>query len=200
MRRALLVPMAGGLAFAFGLVGGVYLLSAAQGCTSNETTCSSLQASNYDPSCKVDSDCVVVQELGFCCPNAAINVGAQARYTADVDKAPAACAKKGCNVSCPTTGAPCCRQGTCQLGPSECSAAVPAEDAAAESGADADGPTACVAAGGECLVGGSISVCAAVGPQDCNPDRGPGGSYCCLRKAGVAGAATDSGPLDGGGE
>jgi hypothetical protein len=66
----------------------------------------------------------------------------------------------------------------------------------ADTGPDADGPAACVAAGGECLVGGLRSDCAVVGPQDCNPDRNPGGSYCCLQKASVADAATDGGGSD----
>jgi hypothetical protein len=43
---------------------------------------------------------------------------------------------------------------------------------------------------------GLSSVCAVLGPQDCNPDRNPGGSYCCLQKASVADAATESGSAD----
>ena len=56
---------------------------------------------------------------------------------------------------------------------------------------DAGGPAACVAAGGQCLVGGGGDICAVVGPQDCNPDRGPSGSYCCLEKASGVDAAAD---------
>ena len=37
---------------------------------------------------------------------------------------------------------------------------------------------------------------AVVGTQDCNPERGPSGSYCCLQKASVADAATDGGGAD----
>jgi hypothetical protein len=40
------------------------------------------------------------------------------------------------------------------------------------------GQDACVAAGGQCLAGGYH--CGYVGPQDCNPDRSPGGWFCCL--------------------
>jgi hypothetical protein len=40
------------------------------------------------------------------------------------------------------------------------------------------GREACVAAGGQCLLGGNA--CANPGPQDCNPDRNPGGAFCCL--------------------
>jgi hypothetical protein len=40
------------------------------------------------------------------------------------------------------------------------------------------GPEACTAAGGQCVLGGAI--CPNPGPQDCNPDRNPGGAFCCL--------------------
>ena len=119
--------------FAF-LAGGLSLLWAAQGCTDNDATCAALPATNYDHSCKVDSDCVAVLEHGFCCPSAAIRVDAQSQYMADFDKANAACATKGCNVSCPATGAPCCREGTCQLGPTQCLAPGRSEDAGGEGG------------------------------------------------------------------
>lgn len=41
-----------------------------------------------------------------------------------------------------------------------------------------DGPAACVAAGGQCLIGSNP--CPNRGSQDCNPDRNPGGAFCCL--------------------
>jgi hypothetical protein len=42
------------------------------------------------------------------------------------------------------------------------------------------GPEACVAAGGECVLGGGP--CYGIqGPQDCNPPPvNPGGAFCCL--------------------
>src|SRR4051812_567969 len=40
------------------------------------------------------------------------------------------------------------------------------------------GPEACVDAGGKCLLGGAM--CPVHGPQDCNPDKNPGGAFCCL--------------------
>jgi hypothetical protein len=40
------------------------------------------------------------------------------------------------------------------------------------------GPAACVAAGGQCVLGGNT--CPNHGQQDCNPDRTPGGAFCCL--------------------
>ena len=56
------------------------------------------------------------------------------------------------------------------------------------------GPAACVAAGGQCLIGGNR--CPNQGPQDCNPDRNPGGAFCCLpcpagTKANDAGTACE---------
>jgi hypothetical protein len=50
--------------------------------------------------------------------------------------------------------------------------------AAARSGSGNPGPAACAAGGGQCLIGGNP--CANRGPQDCNPDRNPGGAFCCL--------------------
>ena len=40
------------------------------------------------------------------------------------------------------------------------------------------GPEACVAAGGKCVLGNNH--CPNAGAQDCNPDRNPGGGFCCL--------------------
>jgi len=44
-----------------------------------------------------------------------------------------------------------------------------------------NGPAECVAAGGRCVIGsGCLPDAGVVGPQDCNPDRNPGGAVCCL--------------------
>jgi hypothetical protein len=61
-------------------------------------------------------------------------------------------------------------------------------------GCSSSGPEACHAAGGECVIGGHA--CANPGPQDCNPDRNPGGAFCCLpcpngKKANDAGTACE---------
>jgi hypothetical protein len=58
---------------------------------------------------------------------------------------------------------------------------------ATESGQDA-----CVAAGGQCVLGGYQ--CPNKGPQDCNPDRNPGGAFCCLGCF----SGTTPAPVDGG--
>jgi hypothetical protein len=58
--------------------------------------------------------------------------------------------------------------------------------------ASEDGQTACIAAGGQCVIGGYR--CGNVGPQDCNPDHNPGGAFCCLGcPAGVTPAPDDGG-------
>jgi hypothetical protein len=42
----------------------------------------------------------------------------------------------------------------------------------------------CTLAGGSCVVGGEpCAKQAANADQDCNPDRNPGGFYCCLELA-----------------
>ena len=45
-------------------------------------------------------------------------------------------------------------------------------------GCSSSGTGACPAAGGQCMPGGAV--CANRGPQNCNPDQNPGGSFCCL--------------------
>jgi hypothetical protein len=125
------VMVAAGIAF-LAVVASLALV--AQGCTDNDATCPPFPATNYDRSCKVDSDCVAVVEQGFCCPGEAIRVDAQSQYMSDFNKANAACAPQGCTVSCPGTGEPCCREGTCQLGPAMCATA---DDAGAAGSLDA---------------------------------------------------------------
>lgn len=50
--------------------------------------------------------------------------------------------------------------------------------ACSSTSSDTSGPAACTAAGGQCLIGGNS--CPNRGPQDCNPDKNPGGAFCCL--------------------
>jgi hypothetical protein len=59
-----------------------------------------------------------------------------------------------------------------------------------EGGTAPDGQTACQSAGGTCVLG-NVS-CAEQAPesdQDCNPDRNPGGAFCCLSKTATDAAA-----------
>jgi hypothetical protein len=192
---ALMVGVARGLVFAFGLVGGVSLLSAAQGCTSNETPCSSFQASKYDRSCKVDSDCVVVPLPGDCCPSLAIRVAAQAQYMSDV----AGCLPNFCTADC-TNADLCCVNGACEYATvDDCHAAPPAEDAAEDTGTDGapDGAVADAMADA-CAASGCVGAC--LGPTTHNVSTMVDGCLvweCCVPDD----AGTDgSGPLDGGGE
>jgi hypothetical protein len=101
-----------------------------------------IQASDYDQSCKVDTDCQEIAEGNACVPCAfgcplggAINVGAMARYNSDVANTPAI--GQGCPVvPCIATVFPCCIGGKCQVGSrSQCSNST--TDAAADTGADA---------------------------------------------------------------
>lgn len=44
-----------------------------------------------------------------------------------------------------------------------------------------NGPAECAAAGGRCIIGPPTNCQGGViGPQDCNPERNPAGSVCCL--------------------
>jgi hypothetical protein len=98
-------------------------------------------ASNYDQSCKIDSDCGAMAEGNFCipganiCPSAAaINRSAYPKYQTDVAKTTASFCQTvpgGCGLA---FGA-CCRRGLCQNG-IECSdsASLPEGGAGADSG------------------------------------------------------------------
>lgn len=75
----------------------------------------SIEASSYDQSCTLDSDCVAVFSGSFCgahecaCENSVINVTAEARYEADLqnDHAP--------ECPCPSPPPVSCNAGTCGL-------------------------------------------------------------------------------------
>ena len=44
-------------------------------------------------------------------------------------------------------------------------------------------PQDCAAAGGQCMLGPGVSICAKRGPENtcnCNPGCNPGGGFCCL--------------------
>jgi len=94
-----------------------------------------IEASSYDQSCTMDSDCVAVPEGNFCypgannCPSAAINNGALARYKADIATTNAAVC--GAASACGSFTGPCCRGGSCSLGVA-CASAADAGDLGAE--------------------------------------------------------------------
>ena len=108
-----------------------------------------IQASDYDQSCTVDTDCRGIAEGNACVPcafacglGAAINVSALAQYNSDVANTPAVAIKFNmliCASACEEAFGPCCVGGKCQTSTtSQCpGAATDAGDAAADTGADA---------------------------------------------------------------
>ena len=138
-----------------------------------------LEASAYDQSCQVDSDCVTAFLGDVCsdvcvgdCPNAAISRSDSPRYNADLAGTPARIARpNGGTCSC-ALGPAFCRAGTCSI-QSPLDDAGPKED------------------GGQCRW-----------PDNLN-DAGPGVRACqvgraflqCIYPSGVACGAISSGPL-----
>jgi hypothetical protein len=216
--------MARHIALAVALATTFSLFEAAGGCTSTSTGApvpaeaagpddghcgvGPILASSYDRSCTKDSDCVAVgvgDACGPCdldCPNAAISVGAQAMYLADVAKTPAG-TSNGCTVSCAgEVLGPCCRDGQCHAD-LECSG--PVVDAAADTDADAEASActvdsseiACCCDGdvggkGPFCSGGSLSCATGFGlyfGADCNRECGPCAIPC-----------PESGTSEGGGD
>ena len=114
--------------------GGAYCCLQPQTCTDGEVQ--TVQASNYDQSCTLDSDCVAVGEGTACypcaleCTNAAINTAAHAQYLADVARTFAA-APGGCPGVCPDARRGCCRGGLCHAD-SLCPGRFAPEDAGAD--------------------------------------------------------------------
>ncbi|MGO9839032.1 MAG: hypothetical protein ACLP1X_33025 [Polyangiaceae bacterium] len=162
-------------------------------CTDASAT---VQASSYDQSCTVDTDCVGVSEgdscnpCDFSCVNAAINAGALTQYTSDTASFPAvlAVAKGACASSCGGPETACCVGGTCHWGYFTC------PDASADAG-DAARPciplTCADLPAGDCGVqtdgcGGLIANCSTCTPPDfC----GGGGAGLC----GAGAPAVDAG-------
>jgi hypothetical protein len=141
-----------------------------------------IQASDYDQSCTVDTDCQQISEGNACVPCAfgcplggAINVSALPKYMSDIANTPAVGSE--CPViPCIATVFPCCIGGNCQVG-SQCANPVPT-DAATDSATDGDGadgdacapPVVC----GEACISGAHNVSTMVGgclvTRCCVPD------------------------------
>ena len=107
-------------------------------CSSNDSQVL-VQASDYDTSCTVDSDCVAVEGFGdvciLCdCPRATINKASEPQYNADLGKVPPPHGP-ACFCTTPPLG-PCCVGGVCQVG-GLCDRSVRVGDASADTGADA---------------------------------------------------------------
>jgi hypothetical protein len=79
--------------------------------------------SNYDQSCKVDSDCVVIAEgnacylcVVQCATGGAINRNALLRYQNDISKTIGAHDEPQSNLcNCPLTSGACCISGVCTV-------------------------------------------------------------------------------------
>jgi len=104
-----------------------------------------IQASSYDQSCSVDTDCVAISEGNFCipgamnCTNAAINQSSKTQYLSDVANtnaafcsAPANCAEP---MVCDGNIGPWCVNGKCTV--SECPPVVVDAQAPGDDGHDA---------------------------------------------------------------
>jgi hypothetical protein len=84
-----------------------------------------IQASDYDQTCAVDTDCVGIVEGSTCnactlnCSNAAIRKSAMAQYNADTTNILTA-AFELCPSSCGGPEAACCRGGLCHWGYPTC--------------------------------------------------------------------------------
>jgi hypothetical protein len=80
-----------------------------------------IQASDYDQTCAVDTDCVSITEGSSCnactlnCSNAAISTRSMAQYNADTANILLA-AFELCPSSCGGPQSACCRSGKCQWG------------------------------------------------------------------------------------
>ena len=123
--------MASHRAVAIGTLAAILLLAAGQGCSSDKTSCSVFDGSNYDQSCRTDSDCVIVADPRSCCGGPAINVRAKSQYVAAVSTEGAGCSvRPGCNVSC-GAASPCCTSGRCEISANDMCVAT-AADASAE--------------------------------------------------------------------
>jgi hypothetical protein len=148
--------MARHLAFAFALVGLVYVSASGAGCSTSSSSpnaCSGrgvklIQASDYDQSCKVDTDCSQIVEgdacdpCGFSCLSGrggAINVAALAQYNSDVANTPAVAREfngQVCTETCAPSSSsvsPCCIGGMCELCPAPVSSVTCALGAACSS-------------------------------------------------------------------
>jgi hypothetical protein len=124
--------------------------SASNACT--DASVKIIQASDYDQSCMVNTDCRLIAEGNACVPcafncpfSAAINAGALTKYHSDIANTPAAAGEfngQTCASACGAAFGPCCVGGKCRTSTtSQCpaldAAGDPGVDAAADGGVDA---------------------------------------------------------------
>jgi hypothetical protein len=86
---------------------------------------SDIEASDYDQSCTVSEDCVLVAELSASgsecsvgCPRAAINKRAESRYKADFDESLGDCTSRR-GAFCDVEDVASCVRGKCSVVPAE---------------------------------------------------------------------------------
>jgi hypothetical protein len=84
---------------------------------SGDATVCVVAPSNYDTSCKADSECVLLAFGDYCkssciCPSGYINRSSLTDYMNDVSRAPSAATTQG-NCRCPSLGPGCCQSGQC---------------------------------------------------------------------------------------
>jgi hypothetical protein len=116
------------IAIAAALVAAALGAAAAAGCNSHDVAACTdanvelIQASNYDQTCSVDTDCVAIAVGNACYPcivlcgtGGAINRNALSSYQSDISKTIGAGETSGVQCGCPGGGLPCCRGGTCQV-------------------------------------------------------------------------------------
>jgi hypothetical protein len=71
-----------------------------------------LKSDDFDQSCEVDSDCVVVDDIGFCCSCEEVAIN---RDALDDYEEAANCGT--CEFDCPQASSPACKQGMCEARP-----------------------------------------------------------------------------------
>jgi len=150
--------------------------------TSGDGMCKIVQPSNYDQSCAVDTDCVLVDPgTTSCSPDcrcggmATINASAQAQYDADLKQALALAGPNvvGCGCPPPPETVAHCHGGTCQLDPW-----MPRPDCGACSNFCVDGVCTDAAPAVSChAVGHGLSDCGASKESCCTSLKVAGGTY-----------------------
>jgi hypothetical protein len=133
---------------------GVPVLDSATSCDASPRI---IQASRYDQTCTVDSDCSGITEGNSCnpcslnCVNAAINVHALSAYTSDNANLVASAGEQ-CPSSCGGPESTCCRSGKCQWGYPSCPypGFLAADASALDASSEACAPSGCT---GYCTAG-----------------------------------------------
>ncbi len=106
----------------------------------------------YDQSCELSTDCVLVIDGDICCgcPNAAINESELERYQSDLGECSAQC-----DIGCVDNGAAVCVDGACML-QSQVPVCEPGSEVFCSCGGGQDGVQTCLEDGsdfGDCVCG-----------------------------------------------